>query len=99
MKHALTDIAGIGESTAELLAEHGIDSVKALRKGGLEKLAKVPGFGEKRAVAVLAAADDLKAADKEAKLEAKLAAKAEKKLAKADKADKEKKTKKKKKKK
>lgn len=60
MKHALTDIAGIGESTAARLAEHGIDSVKALLKGGMKKLMAVPGFGEARAAAVLDAAALLK---------------------------------------
>lgn len=60
MKHALTDIPGIGESTAALLAEHGIDSVKALLKGGMKKLTKVPGFGETRAATVLNAAEALK---------------------------------------
>ena len=60
MKHALTDIPGIGESTAALLAEHGIDSLKALVKGGAKGLMKVPGFGEKRAAATLEAAAVLK---------------------------------------
>jgi ERCC4-type nuclease len=60
LKHALTDIPGIGESTAALLAEHGIDSVKALLKGGAKGLMKVPGFGEKRAAAILEAAAALK---------------------------------------
>jgi ERCC4-type nuclease len=60
MKHALTDIPGIGESTAAILAEHGIDSVKALVKGGARGLMKVPGFGEKRAAATLEAAASLK---------------------------------------
>lgn len=55
MKHALTDIPGIGESTAALLAEHGIDSVKALVKGGAKGLMQVPGFGEKRAATILEA--------------------------------------------
>jgi Holliday junction resolvasome RuvABC DNA-binding subunit len=60
LKHALTDIPGIGESTAALLAEHGIDSVKALIKGGAKGLMKVPGFGEKRAATTLEAAAALK---------------------------------------
>jgi len=67
MKHVLTDIPGIGESSAELLMEYGIDSVKALRKAGIRKLCRVPGFGEVRGTVVLAAVDDLKAADKAAK--------------------------------
>ena len=60
MKHGLTDIPGIGENTAAILAEHGIDSVKALKKGGMKKLAAVPGFGELRAANVLNAAEALK---------------------------------------
>lgn len=79
MKHLLTDISGIGESTAATLAEHGFDSVKALRKSGKKKLSRVPGFGEKRAAAILAAAEALKDADKMAEKEAKKAAKAVKK--------------------
>jgi len=64
MKHLLTDISGIGESTAARLSEYGIDSVKALRKAGVKKLCRVPGFGEIRAAATVAAADRLKDADK-----------------------------------
>ncbi|OIO74081.1 MAG: hypothetical protein AUJ57_03035 [Zetaproteobacteria bacterium CG1_02_53_45] len=64
MKHLLTDITGIGESTAALLAEHGIDSVTALRKTSIKKLCRVPGFSETRATVVLACADELKSADK-----------------------------------
>jgi len=60
MKHPLTDIPGIGPSTAALLAEHGIDSVKALKKAGIKGLTKVPGFGEARAATVLNAAEALK---------------------------------------
>jgi len=67
MKYLLTDIPGIGESTAALLGEHGIDSVKALRKAGVKKLRRVPGFAKTRAVTVLAAVDDLKAAGKQIK--------------------------------
>ncbi len=83
MKHSITDIPGIGESTATLLADHGIDSVKTLRKGGMKKLCRVPGFGEMRAASVLAAADTLKDGDK---LAARAAKQAEKDAAKADKA-------------
>jgi nucleotidyltransferase/DNA polymerase involved in DNA repair len=69
MKHALTDIPGIGESTATILAAHGIDSVKALLKGGIKGLKQVPGFGEARAATTLAAAAALK--DEKTKKEAK----------------------------
>lgn len=60
MKHTLTDIPGIGESTAAALAEHGIDSIKALQKAGMKGLMQVPGFGEARAANVLNAAEALK---------------------------------------
>jgi Holliday junction resolvasome RuvABC DNA-binding subunit len=59
MNDLLTDVAGIGDSTALLLNEHGIDSVKSLRKGGVKKLLQVPGFGEIRASAIISAADAL----------------------------------------
>ncbi|OIQ00289.1 MAG: hypothetical protein AUK35_03990 [Zetaproteobacteria bacterium CG2_30_46_52] len=59
MKHQVTDISGIGEATAALLAEHGLDSVKALKKGGVKQLMSVPGFGEIRANAVFVAIEEL----------------------------------------
>lgn len=71
MKHQLTDIAGIGESTATLLAEHGIDSVKTLEKGGVKGLMAVPGFGQIRATTVLTALAALKSEEKPAKTKAK----------------------------
>jgi len=101
MNHSLTDIAGIGESTALLLNEHGIDSVKALCKGGVKKLVQVPGFGAIRASAIITAADALKKSAKNNKKEAKTVVKTAKKaakektpkLAKIKKSDKSKKTK------
>ncbi|HKI62508.1 MAG TPA: helix-hairpin-helix domain-containing protein [Mariprofundaceae bacterium] len=86
MKHPLTDIPGIGESTAILMAKHGIDSVKALQKGGIRKLTRVPGFGEVRAATVLAAAEALEnSGKKQGKIEKtdKLVDRAAKKAAKA----------------
>jgi len=59
MKHLLTDIPGIGESTAAKLGEHGIGSVTALLKGGEKKLGTVPGFGAARVAKTLAAAEAL----------------------------------------
>ena len=59
MKHLLTDIPGIGESTATKLGEYGIDSVTALLKGGEKKLATVPGFGAARIAKTLDAAEAL----------------------------------------
>lgn len=60
MKHALTDIPGIGDSTAAILAEHGINSVKSLIKSGAKGLIQIPGFGEKRATTIFEAASGLK---------------------------------------
>lgn len=101
MKHALTDIQGIGPGTAALLAEHGIDSVKALLKAGEKGLSKVPGFAEIRAGNVLAAAKALtdddkgeKKAAKKAKKAAKVESKPSKKAVKKDKGKKAKKGKK-----
>jgi len=59
VKQTLTDISGIGEATAALMIEHGIDSIETLTEGGLKKLILVPGFGEKRAATVLAAVNAL----------------------------------------
>ncbi|TLS75822.1 helix-hairpin-helix domain-containing protein [Mariprofundus erugo] len=63
MKHQLTDIPGIGESTAAILAGHGIDSVKALSKAGVSGLMQVPGFGGKRAETVMHALAALQGED------------------------------------
>jgi len=65
MKHELTDIPGIGPSTAATLSEHGIDSVKALLRGGVENLSQVPGFAEARAARTLAAAHALAGVEQE----------------------------------
>ncbi len=94
MKHALSDIPGIGESTAAILAEHGIDSVKSLIKGGIKGLMQVPGFGEKRAAVTLAAAAALKG--EKAKTEPKKEKKADKPKKAKDAKKKDKKKKKKK---
>jgi predicted RecB family nuclease len=55
-KPKLTDVPGIGEATADLLAESGIRSVKTLAGVSSEKLAAVRGFGPARAAAVQKAA-------------------------------------------
>lgn len=53
----LHEIRGIGPATAATLAERGIDSVEKLAAADLASVAQVPGFGPKRAEAVLAAAN------------------------------------------
>jgi len=55
----LTDVQGIGDATAKVLMDHGIRSAKALAKADIAKLIDLPGFGEKRAQAVIRAAMEL----------------------------------------
>jgi transcription termination factor NusA len=52
----LSDISGVGPATARLLAESGFASVEAIATATPQELARVPGFGEARAAAVIAAA-------------------------------------------
>jgi NAD-dependent DNA ligase len=47
-------VKGIGPVTADVLAEHGYNTVKKLAKASEKKLAKVPGFGLLRARATIA---------------------------------------------
>jgi predicted RecB family nuclease len=56
MNPTITDVPGIGPTTAEALAEHRIKTVRALANASLEKIAAVPGFSEARAAKVKAAA-------------------------------------------
>ena len=50
------DVAGVGPSTATLLAEHGIRVRSHSRRHAHERLVSIPGFGAARARSVLAAA-------------------------------------------
>lgn len=59
MAHKLTQISGIGERTAEILAEHGYKTVAAVAKSSKEALADVPGFSLTRAEKTIAAAKSL----------------------------------------
>ncbi len=54
--HQLSDVKGVGEATAAILAKAGIDSVEALAAASIEDIASVPGFGPGRSAAVRAAA-------------------------------------------
>lgn len=63
MKYLLTDVTGIGESTAALMLKHGIDSVKTLCESDVEKVCLIPGFGAIRAAATLNAAAALQGSD------------------------------------
>lgn len=56
MAIAITDVTGVGPSTATLLSGHGIGSAEALAQSSLKKLLSIPGFGPARARTVLVAA-------------------------------------------
>ena len=65
MTIALTQIPGIGPSTAKVLAENGFKSAQQIASTTIAQLTKVPGFGMARAsrainaaIKLLAAADD-----------------------------------------
>jgi len=62
MKPAIIDINGIGPAAVETLAEYRINSVNALARASIEKIAAIPGFSEARAATVIAEAADLLAA-------------------------------------
>lgn len=62
MKPAIIDINGIGPAAVETLAEYRINSVNALARASVEKIAAIPGFSEARAARVIAEAADLLAA-------------------------------------
>lgn len=49
MKTPITEIPGIGPSTAETLAAHGFASVEDIAASDIESLSKVPGFGRVKA--------------------------------------------------
>lgn len=59
MNTPVTEVAGIGLHTAQLLKEHGITSTEELAETTVKKLMKVPGFGAVRAQRVLDAAKKL----------------------------------------
>jgi Holliday junction resolvasome RuvABC DNA-binding subunit len=59
MKPAIIDVNGIGPAAVETLAEYRINSVNALARASIEKIAAIPGFSEVRAARVIAAAADL----------------------------------------
>ncbi len=62
MKTQLTDVRGIGPSTARALEAVGIRDVAALAGASPGQVATAPGFGEARAADVIAAARALLAA-------------------------------------
>jgi predicted RecB family nuclease len=74
MKAQLTDVRGVGPTTASALKAQGVRTVAALAKASVDKVTAAPGFGETRAVEVIAAATALLAAAGEPKAAAKMAA-------------------------
>jgi nucleotidyltransferase/DNA polymerase involved in DNA repair len=62
MKKVITDIPGIGPSTAKILGERGFKTAKAIAGTTVKKLSRVPGFGALRAGTVIKAAKQLIAA-------------------------------------
>jgi len=56
MSHSLTDVRGIGPSTAPLLVADGIDSVKELATASMARIAAIRGFSDTRAAEVIKAA-------------------------------------------
>jgi hypothetical protein len=59
MGHAITDIPGIGSSSAEILAKNGYRTVQQVGETTPEKLGAVPGFGLIRAARVIKLANAL----------------------------------------
>lgn len=59
MKPTLTDITGIGPSTAQDLADGGIRTVDDLANASASAICAVPGFGAIRAARIKAAAAEL----------------------------------------
>jgi nucleotidyltransferase/DNA polymerase involved in DNA repair len=57
MTTIITDIPGIGPSTAKVLGENGFKTVEEIAGTTVEKLSKVPGFGAVRASAAIRAAN------------------------------------------
>ena len=55
---AITEVPGIGEKTAERLAEAGIGTLADLLEKTAEDLAQIPGIGDKSAEKILAAAQE-----------------------------------------
>lgn len=58
MTTPITEVRGIGASTAAVLAKHGFSSAEDLANASIADIAAVPGFGESRAQKIIDAAND-----------------------------------------
>ncbi len=58
MATPITEIRGIGASTAAVLAKHGFKSAEDLAKASIDEIVAVPGFGESRAQKIKEAANE-----------------------------------------
>ena len=98
MSTPITEITGIGPSTAATLSEHGFHSAEDIATTTVDALCSVPGFGPIKAKASIAAAQSLAPAKpstpKKPKKKDKPKAKAKKKSGKSTKSDKKDKRKK-----
>jgi NAD-dependent DNA ligase len=63
MSASLTDVKGIGPTSAQKLTANGITTAEALAAASPEQLAAVPGFGPLRAVKIIEDARQLFSAD------------------------------------
>lgn len=59
MSLTLTDVSGVGPSTAENLKANKINSVKKLATSNLSKIVSIPGIGETTGQAMIDAANTL----------------------------------------
>ena len=64
MSHTLTDVPGVGPSTAKILNAHNIDSVNKLAGIDIGELTLVPGIGKITGQKMIQAARGLLAADR-----------------------------------
>ncbi len=64
MSLALTDVSGVGPSTAEILIANKIDSVKKLAGIDIKELASVPRIGKTTGLNMIQSAKDLLAEEK-----------------------------------
>ena len=63
MKPSILDVKGIGLSTVEILAQHGIKTINDLAEAGFDRLISIPGFSGVRASSVIQEAKDLLSGD------------------------------------